>query len=46
MTLASSPYEFPDAPMSLKTKDNASGMSGVFGVSLTALDKVSISARY
>ncbi len=46
MTLTSSPFEFPDVPMSLKTTDNASGVGAVFGVSLTALDKVSISARY
>ncbi len=45
-TLTSSPFEFPDVPMSLKTSDKASGVSGVFGVSLTALDKLSISARY
>ena len=46
VTLTSSPMELSDMPLSLKTETSASGVGGVFAISYTGVDHLSLSARY
>lgn len=46
MTLTNSPFDFPDMPLALEYKENASGIGAVAGLNISCSEKFNLSARY